>query len=124
MSPLEAARFADSAWDDPLYTTSNSWIEVNYTQLVHNARSLLPQIKPGSIPLAMVKVTAPLAPCAFLTWGGPCSRMTICSSAHQECSRSQQNRALPCTQCCAARLLSLTATAGASFELVYLLCSC
>ena len=66
---MEAARFGDSAWDDPLYTTSNIWIEVNYTQLMENARSLLPDIKPGSIPLAMVKVRAALAPCTVLQQG-------------------------------------------------------
>lgn len=35
---------------------SNTWVEVNYTQLVANAQRLLPQVKPGAIPLAMVKV--------------------------------------------------------------------
>lgn len=58
LSPLESERFEKGAntLDDVLYTTSNSWMEVNYTQLVANARIVLPRIKEGSIPLAMVKV--------------------------------------------------------------------
>lgn len=35
---------------------SNTWVEVNYTQLVANAQRLLPQVKPGAIAMAMVKV--------------------------------------------------------------------
>ena len=56
MVPIERERFTGSLADEPLYTTSNSWLEVNYTQLVANARHVLPLVKPGSIPLAMVKV--------------------------------------------------------------------
>ena len=35
---------------------SNTWVEVNYTQLVANAQRLLPLVKPGAIAMAMVKV--------------------------------------------------------------------
>jgi hypothetical protein len=56
MLSIEAERYSDSLPDDPLYATSNSWLEVNYTQLVKNAADLLPRVKPGAIPLAMVKV--------------------------------------------------------------------
>ena len=35
---------------------SNTWVEVNYTQLVANAQRLLPLVKPGTIAMAMVKV--------------------------------------------------------------------
>ncbi len=57
-SPAEAQRFTQDAAsrDEVLYTTSNSWLEVNYTQLVANVKEILPQVKPGAIPLAMVKV--------------------------------------------------------------------
>ncbi|CAL8461973.1 g1504 [Coccomyxa elongata] len=56
-SPAEAQRFTQdpSSVGEVLYTTSNSWLEVNYTQLVANVKEILPQIKPGAIPLAMVK---------------------------------------------------------------------
>ena len=40
-------------------TDSNTWVEVNYTQLVANAQRLLPLVKPGTIPMAMVKVGSP-----------------------------------------------------------------
>ena len=56
MLPIEQERFTGSLADEPVYTTSNSWMEVNYTQLVANARRVLPLVKPGAIPLAMVKV--------------------------------------------------------------------
>lgn len=60
LSPAEAERFTmdSSSTGNVLYTTSNNWLEVNYTQLVVNARNVLPLIKPGAIPLAMVKVSA------------------------------------------------------------------
>ncbi|BDA41304.1 Alanine racemase [Coccomyxa sp. Obi] len=56
-SPAEAQRFTQDpvSVGEVLYTTSNSWLEVNYTQLVANVKEILPQIKPGAIPLAMVK---------------------------------------------------------------------
>ena len=44
---------------DLAITDSNTWLEVNYTQLVANAQRLLPQVKPGAIPMAMVKVRCP-----------------------------------------------------------------
>lgn len=58
MSPTEAERFTQdlSSTGDAKYATSNSWLEVNYTQLVLNAKDVLTQVKPGAIPLAMVKV--------------------------------------------------------------------
>ena len=37
-------------------TDSNTWLEVNYTQLVATGRRLLPRVKPGTIAMAMVKV--------------------------------------------------------------------
>ncbi|EIE25075.1 hypothetical protein COCSUDRAFT_61318 [Coccomyxa subellipsoidea C-169] len=57
MSPTEAERFTQdlSSTGDAKYATSNSWLEVNYTQLVLNAKDVLTQVKPGAIPLAMVK---------------------------------------------------------------------
>ena len=42
-------------------TDSNTWLEVNYTQLVATGRRLLPRVKPGTIAMAMVKV-GPLLP--------------------------------------------------------------
>ncbi|CAK0783713.1 hypothetical protein CVIRNUC_006912 [Coccomyxa viridis] len=36
-------------------TDSNTWLEVNYTQLVATGRRLLPRVKPGTIAMAMVK---------------------------------------------------------------------
>jgi hypothetical protein len=61
LSPAEAERFTQDprATGDVLYTTSNNWMEVNYTQLVANARHVLTLVKPGAIPLAMVKVCSP-----------------------------------------------------------------
>ncbi len=58
MSPTEAERFTQdlSSTGDAKYATSNSWLEVNSTQLVLNAKDVLTQVKPGAIPLAMVKV--------------------------------------------------------------------
>lgn len=59
-SPAEAQRFTQDPFPagEVLYTTSNSWLEVNYTQLVANVKEILPQIKPGAIPVAMVKVSS------------------------------------------------------------------
>ncbi len=59
-SPAEAQRFTQDpiSVGEVLYTTSNSWLEVNYTQLVANVKEILPQIKLGAIPLAMVKVSS------------------------------------------------------------------
>ena len=37
-------------------TDSNTWLEVNYTQLVATGKRLLPRVKPGTIAMAMVKV--------------------------------------------------------------------
>lgn len=108
MSPLEAARFEDSAWDDPLYTTSNSWIEVNYTQLVENARSLLPKIKPGSIALAMVKASATLAPCTPPAVTEGSSRMDSALRSRVLGNKFSRSLLCPCAKhiCVASRFCS------------------
>ena len=61
LSSAEEQRFSnEDSWGSPLFdlasTDSNTWVEVNYTQLVANAQKLLPQVKPGTIAMAMVKV--------------------------------------------------------------------
>lgn len=40
------------------YTTSQSWVEVRYADLAHNAATVLSHLAPGSIPLAIVKGNA------------------------------------------------------------------
>ena len=61
LSSAEQQRFSnEDSRGSPVFdlasTDSNTWVEVNYTQLVANAQRLLPQVKPGAIPMAMVKV--------------------------------------------------------------------
>lgn len=68
-------------------TDSNTWLEVNYTQLVATGRRLLPRVKPGTIAMAMVKVGSqtPSHPRNADGCGGAaCKRGSICSSTWLE----------------------------------------
>ena len=62
LSGAERRRFSveDDSTGPPVLdlatTDSNTWLEVNYTQLVATGRRLLPRVKPGTIAMAMVKV--------------------------------------------------------------------
>ena len=61
LSSTEKQRFSiEDSTGPPAFdlatTDSNTWVEVNYTQLVANAQRLLPQVKPGAIAMSMVKV--------------------------------------------------------------------